>query len=73
MLGRALSTVAVTVDVSAAYVSGPLVETLGAPLLLAARTEIKVRSRLPNVADLAVLPRGDAPLLVAAMFAGRGG
>ena len=73
MLGRALSTVAVTVDVSAAYVSGPLVETLGAPLLLAARTEIEVRSRLPNVADLAVLPRGDAPLLVAAMFAGRGG
>jgi glucokinase len=69
MLGRALSTLVVTVDVSTAFVSGPLVETMGSPMLDAARAEIGVRSRLPHVADLAVVPDGDAPLLVAAVVA----
>jgi hypothetical protein len=42
---------------------------MGSPMLDAARAEIGVRSRLPHVADLAVVPDGDAPLLVAAVVA----
>ena len=71
MLGRALSTVAVTVDVSLAHVSGPLVDTLGEPMLRAARSEIAVRSRLSNVVDLEIRPDGEVPLLVAAVVAAR--
>ena len=71
MLGRALSTMAVAVDVSVVHVSGPLVETLGQPMLVATRSEIDVRSRLAHVAGLDVRPDGEVSLLVAAVVAAR--
>ncbi len=71
MLGRALSTIAVTVDVAVAHVSGPLVDTLGEPMLQAARSEIEVRSRLSHVVDLEIRRDGGLPLLVAAVVAAR--
>jgi glucokinase len=71
MLGRAMSTVAVTVDVSIAHVSGALLDTLGEPMLNAARSEIEVRSKLSNVVGLQLVPDGEVALLVAAVIAAR--
>ena len=74
MFGRAVSSMAATVDISTVYVSGVVVDTFGQPMLEAARTGIRARSRLPNLAQLAIIPSSPAPPLVAAAsLAGAGG
>lgn len=74
MFGRAVSSIAATVDISTVYVSGVVVDTFGQPMLEAARAEVKTRSRLPNLAQLAIILSSPAPPLVAAAsLAGAGG
>ena len=66
MFGRAVSSMAATVDISMVYVSGAVIDAFGQPMLEAARTEIKARSRLRNIAELSIEPSPAAPPLVAA-------
>ena len=66
MLGRALSSMAVTVDVSTVFVSGSLLEVFGGPLLSSATAEIEIRARLDNVAGLTIQSVSPIPTLVAA-------
>ena len=66
MLGRALSSMAATIDVSTAFVSGALMETFGAPMLAATVAEVGIRSRLDNVSEMTIESVSPIPSLVAA-------
>ncbi len=55
MLGRAVATSAAMFDIDRFYVSGAVVDVFGDPLLDACRTEIRLRSKLGNLAGLQVI------------------
>lgn len=56
MLGRAIAALASMVDVTTVRVTGVVVDVLGQPMLESVRREMELRSRLPNLAELEVVP-----------------
>lgn len=55
MLGRAISSTVAMVDVDAVFVTGRVLDALGDGVLDACRREMVLRTKLPNLADLAVI------------------
>jgi glucokinase len=55
MLGRAIASMCAMVDVTTVFVSGSVIDAFGDLLIETARKELRTRSRLPNLEDLAVI------------------
>lgn len=55
MLGRAIASMCAIVDVDTVFVTGGVIDALGDDVLAVARRELQTRSRLPNLAGLAIL------------------
>jgi glucokinase len=67
MAGRAIASAAALLDVRTVYLSGPIVDVFGEPMLDSMRNEISARSRLPGLADhLTILVSDPAPSLIGA-------
>lgn len=71
MLGRAIASMAATLDVRTVFVSGNVIDVLGDPMLEAMHRELTDRSRLLSLAGLRVIEPHEqiAPLVAAAALA----